>query len=126
MLRDGKKENLQVVLEERPESPGAPSVQNQEAPAKWVGLSVEELDPRLSQRLFGTTDEEGVVVTDVEPGSPGDDAGVRSGDVIKEIGSMEINDLRDYGKAVDKYGSKKAVAVLLKRGNQTLYVGVKP
>lgn len=126
VLRDGKKKDLEVVLQERPETPGAPAVQDEKSQEVWAGLRVEELDPRISRQLFDRDDEEGVVVSGVEPGSPADDAGVRRGDVIREIGSMEIRDLRDYGKAVDKYGDKKAVAVLLKRGEQTLYVGVKP
>jgi S1-C subfamily serine protease len=62
----------------------------------------------------------------VEPGSAADDAGIQPGDIIKELGNMEIADTGDYAAAVQKYQDKKAVAILLKRGNQTLYVGVKP
>jgi len=72
------------------------------------------------------SDEDGVVVTEVDQDSPADDAGIREGDVIKEIGNMDIASLRDYRVAVGKYTGKKAVAVLLRRGEQTLYVGLKP
>jgi serine protease Do len=67
-----------------------------------------------------------VLVVGVEPGSAADEAGIRAGDIIKEIGNVEVESLGDYGQAVDKYESKKAVAVLLRRGEQTLYVGLKP
>jgi serine protease Do len=92
----------------------------------WAGLRVEELDSRSSRRLFDSESVTGVLVVDVEPGSPADDAGVVAGDVIKEIGNVEVEDLGDYRNAIRKYEDKKAVAVLLRRGDQTLYVGVKP
>jgi S1-C subfamily serine protease len=65
------------------------------------------------------------MVVSVDPGSPADDAGVQPGDIVKEIGNMTIRDLDDYSSAVKKFREKKAVAFLLKRGNQTLYVGLK-
>jgi len=126
VLRDGKKRTLDVVLEERPETPGGSTVQEEKSREVWAGLRVEELDRRMSRQLFDRDDVEGVVVVGVEPGSPADDAGVQRGDVIREVGSMEVRSLSDYGKAIDKYGEKKAVAVLVKRGEQTLYVGIKP
>ncbi|MBZ0267976.1 Do family serine endopeptidase [bacterium] len=125
VLREGKTVRLDVKLEERPDAPGSPAVQDRDPEKIWAGLRVEELDARESRRLF---DEEvsGVLVTGVEPGSPADEAGVVPGDVIKEVGNMEVRELRDYRKAIDKYEDKKAVAILLRRGEQTLYVGVKP
>jgi len=125
VLRDGKKKNLQVVLEERPDQVVA-SAPGGRGKAEWAGLTVEALDSPRAQRLSDLRDEEGVLVVAVEPDSPADDAGIRPGDVIKEIGNVEIADTGDYAAAVEKYGEKKAVAILLKRGNQTLYVGLRP
>ena len=50
----------------------------------------------------------------------------RPDDSIVKVGNVEIGGLRDYRDAVKKYEEKKAVALLLKRGEQTLYVGLKP
>jgi serine protease Do len=125
VLRDGKRKGFEIVLAERPTS-FTPAGAAQEDEDAWAGMRVEELEPDRARRLFDDSEVEGILVVDVEPGSAADDAGIRPGDVIKEIGNVEITDRGDYGAAVEKYRDKKAVAILLRRGNQTLYVGLKP
>ncbi|MGH2571629.1 MAG: trypsin-like peptidase domain-containing protein, partial [bacterium] len=122
--RDGKKKSLAIVLEERPDTVVASAPGG--GPREWAGLTVDDVDSARAQRLPNLRGEEGVLVVGVEPGSAADDAGIQPGDVIKELGNMEIADTGDYAAAVQKYQDKKAVAILLKRGNQTLYVGVRP
>jgi Do/DeqQ family serine protease len=121
VFRDGRTKSYTVTLGERPSAvvASAPGEKRDEA---WAGLHVEAID-RTSRNA---PDEDGVVVTDVDPDSPADDAGIREGDIVKEVGNVEITGLRDYRDAVKKYEGKKAVALLLKRGEQTLYVGLKP
>jgi serine protease Do len=127
VLRDGREKRIEVVLEERPDNAVAGfTPEDAEREEIWAGLQVEELDSRRARRLVDDTEETGVVVVGVEPDSPAEDAGILEGDVIKEVGNVEVSDLRDYRRAVGKYEDKKAVAVLLKRGEQTLYVGLKP
>ena len=123
IFRDGKTKKVDVTLAERPSAvvasaPGAPGHDE-----VWAGLRVESISDRSQADAAPT---EGVVVVDVEPDSPADDAGIREGDIIKEVGNVDITGLRDYRDAVKKYESKKAVALLIQRGEQTLYVGLKP
>ncbi len=126
VLRDGKKQNMQVVLEERPSQEQLASSNSREDANSWAGLSVQDLGSQRSRGLGVDPQETGVVIVSVEPGSPADDAGMQPGDIVKEVGNMSVEDLGDYNAAVKKYREKKAVAFLLKRGNQTLYVGLKP
>jgi serine protease Do len=125
ILRDGKKKNLSVVLAERPGAVTA-SAPGQPSEDEWAGIRIVDLDSREAQRWIDDPNEGGVLVLDVEQGSPAEDADIRTGDIIKEIGNVEIEDSGDYRSAVRKYEEKKAVAVLLKRGPNTLYVGLKP
>jgi S1-C subfamily serine protease len=124
VIREGDKKRIDVVLEERPSAVVASTPLEDDD--VWAGLHVEDLDSRSARRLIEDPNEEGVVVVDVDIDSPADEAGIRPGDLIREIGNVEITDLGDYAKAVRKYEEKKAVAILIKRGNQTLYVGMKP
>mgnify|MGYP003574040429 FL=1 len=113
------------MLEERPDTIVASSRDG--GKTEWAGLSVDDLDSARAQRMSEQLrDQEGVLVVGIEPDSPADEAGIQPGDIIKEIGNVEIADTGDYVAAVKKYEEKKAVAILLKRGNQTLYVGVRP
>lgn len=126
ILREGQKKNVQVVLEERPTQDQLAAVEPGEVQDSWAGIRVEELGTERTRRFADDPQETGVVVSAVEPGSAADEAGIQPGDIVKEVGNVAVEDLGDYNAAVKKYREKKAVAFLLKRGNQTLYVGLKP
>jgi Do/DeqQ family serine protease len=125
VLRDGKLKNIGVVLSERPGAmvASAPSAEREQA---WAGITTVDLDSRAARQWVDDPAAEGVLVVEVEPDSAAEEAGVRAGDIIREVGNVEITDQDDYKSAVRKYEGKKAVAVLLKRGDNTLYVGLKP
>ncbi|MDP6529496.1 MAG: Do family serine endopeptidase [Gemmatimonadota bacterium] len=125
VLRDGRKKTVKVVLDERPGSP-AKSIPEEEEDASWAGITVDEISPEEARDFGMSGDAVGVFVVGVAPGSAADDAGIQTGDVILEVGNMELDRLADWAKAVEKYRDKRAVAILLKRGDHTRYVGLKP
>lgn len=55
----------------------------------WTGISVQDLNRSLALAL-GYEGTEGVAVVNVQPGSPGAKSGLRTGDVIKKMGSRVI------------------------------------
>ena len=65
----------------------------------------------------------GVVVTDVEVGSPAFEAGIRRGDVILELGGSSVTSPERLKDLWQK--STGSVAILLFREGRTLYVAVK-
>jgi len=67
-------------------------------PAEF-GLHVEELTPERGKRV-GVEGQKGVVVTEVEPASFGEDLNFGRGDVITEINRVPIYSVADYRKAV--------------------------
>lgn len=64
----------------------------------WTGLYVQNLD-RLVAISLGYRGQTGVVVTEVEEGSPGYVAGIQPADIILEIRGTEITD----GHAIRRY-----------------------
>ena len=69
----------------------------------------------------------GVMVLEVEPGSPAEQAGFRSGDIIAKIGDQKIEDLDDYRKAsVSLKDKEKAILFLIYRDGEPLFIAVKP
>ena len=60
----------------------------------WTGIAVQNLDRSLA-RAFGNTRDEGVVIASVEHKSPGEAAGVKTGDIISRLGSRRIQSHAD-------------------------------
>jgi len=60
-------------------------------------------------------------------GSPADDKGMRRGDVILQMSNEEVKDIEDYRRIMRSLeGQKKAILFLIKRGEQTSFVAVRP
>jgi S1-C subfamily serine protease len=72
---------------------------------------------------MGLEDEVGVVITEVQPGSPADEAGLEPGDIIVEVDRKEIADVRELNERLGT--SKGSVLVLVRRGDNTLYIPMK-
>ena len=70
------------------------------APAQF-GLHVENLTPDLAQKL-GMAKVSGVVVTEVDPASFGEDIDFARGDVITEVNHVPVRSLSDYREQVAK------------------------
>ena len=58
------------------------------------------------------------------PGSLADDAGLKVGDVIREVNRIPIKDLNDYDSAIRKSERNRPALFLVKRGAQTFYVTI--
>ncbi len=56
-----------------------------------LGVALAPLNRDMRQQLGLPQDAHGVVVSDVEAGSPADQAGIRPGDVIQAVGSQQVD-----------------------------------
>ena len=91
----------------------------------WVGLEAQNLSPRLARQL-GWDRTYGVVVTDVEPDSPAEKAGIRRGDVLAEMGGSRITDAEDYVTRARGYPARAAFPLVVFREGAQLNVQVTP
>ncbi|MBN1760512.1 MAG: trypsin-like peptidase domain-containing protein [Chitinispirillaceae bacterium] len=55
----------------------------------WTGISVQDLNRAVALAL-GYDGLDGVAIVGVQPGSPGDHAGLRTGDIIQKMGNRTI------------------------------------
>jgi serine protease Do len=90
------------------------------------GLTVQPLTPEIAESLGLAEDIEGVVVSGVEPGSSADDAGLRRGDVIIEVNRQPVKDVRGYRKAMAGIAEGKSALLLVRRGENTIFLALKP
>ncbi len=91
-----------------------------------LGLSVQALTPEIAESLGIGSDTKGVVVSGVEPGTPADEAGLRRGDVIMEVNREAVKDLGSYRKAIKAAEKRKSILFLVRRGDNTVFIAVKP
>jgi serine protease Do len=66
--------------------------------------------------------EKGVVITEVEPGSPADTAGLRSGMVITEANRQSVNSTNDFRKALGVKPLEKGLLLLLRTPEGSRFV----
>ncbi|HEY6367497.1 MAG TPA: DegQ family serine endoprotease [Candidatus Binatia bacterium] len=121
VLRDKKDLQLTVTVGELKDEEVVAS-----APEKGeLGMTVQKLTPQMAESL-GLDRADGVVVSAVDPGSAADEAGIRRGDVILEIDRKPIRSLDEYKKAVAGTRKGKGVLFLVRRGESTLFLALKP
>jgi serine protease Do len=120
IIRDGKEMTIKVpVAEMTEEKLASPMIPQDEE----LGLTVDDITPQLAQKL-NIKDKTGVLVTDIEPNSLADDAGIAAGDIIKEVNRKPVKNIKDYQGIMKKAGKDSSVLFLIKRGSQTFYVSV--
>jgi serine protease Do len=90
-----------------------------------LGLTVQTLTPEIAENL-GVEETKGVVVTAVESGSAADEAGIRRGDVILEVNRQGVDDADAYKAALKKVEKGKNVLLLVRRGENTIFLALKP
>ena len=112
VVREKKELSLELEIAERPESAELEK-SSYATSGKWRGLTVDDLGSENAKN-FRTEEQHGVIVVDVEPNSPADEAGLMPGDVITEINKQPINNLSDYKKVVQSI--KGNTLVMTSRG----------
>ena len=97
-----------------------------ESPARphlGVGL-VPGRAARHIRRAAGLPDRDGVLIQEVEDGSPAANAGLRRGDLIVAAGGSAVTTIDDLYQAVDGLGTGEALALGVVRGAEELSVSV--
>ena len=120
LLRDKKEVTLTVAVGELKEEVVVASAKEKGE----FGFTVQTITPQIAESL-GLERAEGVVITAVEPDSPGGEAGLRRGDVILEIDRKPVRNLADYRKALGESKKGKGSLFLVRRGESTLFLALK-
>jgi serine protease Do len=120
LWRNGKSETVKLTLGEL-------------KPEKQASLDQGQAEPEKGDTLkdFGLTvtraeDGKGIVVTEVEQGSPAEERGIQAGDTILAVNSMDVGTVGDFEKAVAEAAKsgKKAVLVQVSRDDSNRFVAL--
>jgi len=120
VLRDKKTMDLNITIGELPKELAKASRDgSRKGEHALAGLIVE--NARLSGRSKMSS---GVVVTDIEPDSSAERAGLQKGDVIREINRKPVKDVKDFERLTSQLSPRSTVLVLVKRGNSTIFLSI--
>jgi serine protease Do len=89
-------------------------------PSTSTGIALDNLTPQLAQ-YFGVKQGQGVLVRNVEKGSPAEKAGMRAGDVIIRVDNEAIESRSDYRQAIrHRNADTLKIVVVRDKKEQTL------
>jgi len=122
VLRHNSPQELSVAIGELPSDLTAmrtldPDQQKNHA---LSGIIVEPVQPDRVPK------DKGVLISRVQPDSAAERAGLRRGDILMEINRSPIRHVDDFQRLTRDLGPKTPVLILLKRGNGTIYLSIKP
>ncbi|GFO62580.1 DegQ family serine endoprotease [Geomonas paludis] len=121
VLRDGKQVPLQVTVEKLKDSG---EDEDAAVTGDRLGLKVADLTPERAQQMR-MQGEKGVLVTDVQPDSIAERAGIMEGDLIREVNGVRISGVKDYSKVVAAVKKGGYLKMLLRRGDTSLFVALR-
>jgi Do/DeqQ family serine protease len=128
-VRNGHEQTTQVTLAELPDRPQAngdedSSEQGATGGTERFGLTLQPLTSDAAQRYGLDADDQGLLVTRVDPSSNAAAAGIRQGDLIQEVNRQPVRTFVEFSNAIRQSGSRPAL-VLIKRRNNVIYVTLK-
>ena len=127
IVRDGKRQQLRVIVRKWPENYG---MEERRAPAPTpktgsyndLGIEVAPLDAEVAKQL-GIEDPQGVVITSVKRGSQADREGLRSTMVITKVGQTAVTNLEEFEQAMKEVDFEKdGVLFLVRSGSGSRFV----
>jgi Do/DeqQ family serine protease len=127
VMRNGREQNLTVALAELPERQRPESEESSSDESTGTdkfGLTLQPLTAEMASRYGLDADDQGLLVTKVDPASNAANAGIRQGDLIQEVNRQQVRAVADFSAAIQQSGARPAL-VLLKRRNNVIYLTLK-
>ncbi len=113
ILRNGNEKTVHVKIAKR--SDAKLFSYNQPEKQDDLGLVTEQLVPDKAVQLGMDQHEKGILIVEVRPGSKGEAAGVKAGDLVKEVNHISVTNLDSYRKQINTLKKGEALQLLLKR-----------
>jgi len=113
LIRDSKEKTVYIKIAKRQDDKSL--VKKETKSSDELGLMASELTPETARQLGYDENENGVIITNVQQGSKGELAGIRPGDLIKEINRRPVLTLNDYQEKMQKIKKGEIIHLLIKR-----------
>jgi len=124
ILRDGKPRDVTVRLDELPENPMLASLGSSDmgADERLKGVVVTDIPSSERQRLELPDNLQGALVSEVDPASAAYEAGLRPGDVIREINRTPVKNAHDAVEVANRQEEKILLLRIWSQGGSRFLV----
>lgn len=121
VVRDGKEMVFTLTVAERKDKPEVVSARETKG---YFGVIAREITPDISRQL-GVARDTGVIITDVENGSPAEEVGLQPQDIIIRVNKVKITSMKQYLKEISKAADARNVTLLVQRGKSKFFVSLR-
>ena len=122
LIREGKPLDMDVKIGEQPADFGKLAQKKTTDNALGdFGLAVQDLTKDLAEQ-FGYQDREGVIVSEVLPGSPAEQSGFKTGQLIEEVNKVRITSVADLQQVLSQSTDSGRVLLRVRSGEYSQYV----
>ncbi len=127
VLREGKPTSVSLTIgeldleAEAGQAPGEEEIEEDTA----FGVGLDDISPDIARRLELPRSTSGVLVTDVDPGSPAAQGGLRRFDVITQINGDPVTSAADARRKLQAIESGRLARLLVVRGGQELGLAIR-
>ena len=115
LVRDGETKIMDVVLKELPDSPQEFS-SKKTSTKKSFGLELKKVTGSIKDK-YGIEDDDVLVVTGIDKDGEAYSAGIREGDIIKNVGTKRVKSVKEFNRLIEKASKKGKVLLLVKKPN---------
>jgi serine protease Do len=122
IIHENKEQTLTVKIGELPDDNDAS--QQLEARDPEIGVRVQRITPEAARRL-GLSSTKGVLVIEVQPGSPADQVGLQPADVIREVNQKPVNNVKDFERVARQGRRGDRILLLVQRGDNAVFFALK-
>jgi serine protease Do len=118
IMRENQPMKLQIKTEElKDETEAAPAGEAR----PYLGMEVREINPELAKN-YGLARTSGIIVVEVESGSPAAEAGLSPGDIIIEVDRKPVSNLETFKRLLAEFKEGDTILFLIDRGGMTIFV----
>ena len=133
VLRDKQERILNVTVDEldledegsRTRATRETSTEPEEESAEKFGITMSQLTPETAQRQRAPADVQGVLISEIEPGSPAFRAGLAPGDIITRVNRQPVRSVQEASRALGAVPSGSTAFILVVRRGQEQFFTVR-
>ena len=115
VFRNGSKKILDVVLQELQD--GKPIAARTTSGSSVLGLEVKEINNALKKKYNIEDNDGSLIIVSVDPNSEAADKGLTEGDIIKRVGTQQVDSLKQFKKKEKASRKKGSLLLLIKKSN---------